>query len=187
MVDDDGWRTVFQGAIFSVEQTVVRSGDTEALFERASCSDVVRVYPIEQERIILIREARLDLRKSRVLRVVSGSIEDGETPLEAARRELQEEASITCDDLVIFHESRPMLKVEHKVYHVLARGCKPFPQGKPEALEDIIPLTVPLREVPSLVMSGGVEEDVIAFALLRLCQELGVPTLNVGEPCERES
>lgn len=171
-----GLEIAYSGAVFDVVVQATRdSNGQSAIAEFAACDDVVRVYPLNGHDLWLIREKRLGMGSEMVLRTVAGGIEDGETPDIAAARELLEELGIEADSFEVFHESTPMLKALHTVYHVVARGCRTSSQPAPgrDPAECIEPAVFRLDQVEELVWNGSIREDVIAFGLLRLLRHVG--------------
>jgi ADP-ribose pyrophosphatase len=168
-------RTVFAGKIFSVIwDERISSDGAEIIYETISAPDVVRVYPIYRDKILLIREYRHELGRE-VLRTVSGRIEADESPQGAAARELREEIGAAAEGTYIFATSHPILKVKSRVHHVLTRVTD-IGRAHPEPGEYIRPAPVGIGELESLVWSGDIAEDIIAFQLLRLARNPTVLT-----------
>jgi ADP-ribose pyrophosphatase len=174
-VKRDSLEVAYRGKVFDVvlEPTQDASGQS-VLAEFAACDDVVRVYPVDDENVWLIREKRLGMGSELVLRTVAGGIEEGEEPVVAAERELLEELGIEADSFEVFHESTPMLKALHTVYHVVARGPRVSTKASQysDPAEYIEPAIFPLDQVENLVWDGSIREDIIAFGLLRLLRSL---------------
>ncbi|MDX6698636.1 MAG: ADP-ribose pyrophosphatase [Solirubrobacteraceae bacterium] len=166
-VEDVG-RRVYEGVIFDVHiQEVERDDGSMAVVETVACSDAVRVYPVTASgEVVLLDEWRAELRR-RVLRVVAGRIEQGESPEAGARRELEEELGLSARRLIPFATSRPMIKVRHTVHHVFAADMFAV-AAHPEPDEDTRPRKVPVAGIEPLVWGGEILEDVIALNLLRL-------------------
>lgn len=88
-------KTVYRGPVFSVESGILR----EPFGVRAR-RDIVRhqgsvaVLPVRDDgRLILIRQYRC-IFKQQLIELPAGRIDKGETPLQAARRELREEVGL---------------------------------------------------------------------------------------------
>jgi ADP-ribose pyrophosphatase len=164
-------RTVFAGKIFSIlwDECAGPNGKN-LVFETVAAPDVVRVYPIYHDQLILIREYRHEVGRD-VLRTVSGRIESDETPIEAARRELIEEVGFIANKFRIFAVSHPILKVRSQVNHVLAK-VEEFGPAHPEEGEFVTPAPFNIRDLESIAWSGEVLEDIIALQLLRLARML---------------
>jgi ADP-ribose pyrophosphatase len=90
-VKPDDSRTVYDGKLFDV--TVERWGEHEReIVEHPGAVAIVAVD--EDGTVALVRQRREAARKS-LLELPAGTLEAGETPLESARRELEEETGLT--------------------------------------------------------------------------------------------
>jgi 8-oxo-dGTP pyrophosphatase MutT (NUDIX family) len=168
----------FHGLIFDIVEKLVDTPHGPTRYEFAVCDDAVRVYPIDtQGRLWLIREVKRGVSDDRILRTVSGAIEPGEGPVDAARRELKEELGMLGKSMSVFHLSTPTLKLLHNLHHVVVTGLSPPPAGwRPaDADEDIEPYPVAVSDLEDLVWSGSIVEDAIAFAMLRLRRSWPMP------------
>ena len=165
---------VFEGSQFNIYRKKVCFADgISRVLETAACSDVIRVYPVDSaKQLLLIREFHYTIGTD-ILRSVSGQIKESETAAEAAQRELQEEIGMEAEHLECFATSRPILKVDCVVHHFLATGLREKRREVDEG-ELIETVTIPLSDVPTLVTANQIHEDVIALNLLRLCQKLRV-------------
>lgn len=166
--------TVFKGIVYEVLRKKVKSADgTERELEFINSKNVVRVYPITPDRrsIFLIREKRPGTDEV-ALRAVSGGIEEKETCLQTAERELREETGITASTFEHFHTSRQSLKALNLVYHVAAYGSEVRLGQELDQLEQIDVEKMDLNRVNDLIWSGGFPEDYVAFALLKLQRSL---------------
>ncbi|WP_433186844.1 NUDIX hydrolase [Actinoallomurus sp. CA-150999] len=163
-------QTVFSGKIFSIvwDERLNQDGST-SVFETVNAPDVVRVYPVRGDSIWLIREYRRELDRD-ILRTVSGRIEQGESPEQAGRRELREELGGMTTSMTTFATSRPILKVDSVVHHVLADMPEIGPSS-PEPDERIRPAVYQIEQLESLVWEGHIIEDVIAMQLLRIARD----------------
>lgn len=167
--------TVFHGQLFDVVRTRARDAqgalhDVEFVRSR----DVVRVYAFSTDwrYAYLISERRPGYRRPR-LRVISGGVDRGETPLQAAKRELREEAGLHATKLVRFHTSRQSLKVLVTVHHVLALGARKRYKQLLEPLERIAIRKVAVSKLSELVWNGSFAEDDVAFAILKIMRWRG--------------
>jgi 8-oxo-dGTP pyrophosphatase MutT (NUDIX family) len=168
---------VFKGLVFDIYHEDHQVGGARHTFEIAKCADAVRVYPVleAQSEVVLIREIRHELDSRVLTRVVSGAIEADENPVDAAARELGEELGLAAESYEIFHRSQPMLKVQHTVFHVLARDARRRSEdlAPPDPLEQVWAMNVPFADLSEVAWSGAIEEDVVALGLLRLIHHLG--------------
>ena len=90
-LEPDSARRVFEGSLLAL--TVERWGDNEReIVEHPGAAAIVAVD--REEQVTLVRQLREAPRK-RLLELPAGTAEEGEAPLETARRELQEECGLT--------------------------------------------------------------------------------------------
>jgi ADP-ribose diphosphatase len=98
----------------------------------------VAVVPmLDAETVLLVREYAAGVHRYE-LGLVKGRIDAGETPLEAANRELMEEAGYGARDLVVLRSlTLAPTYMSHATHLVLARDLYPkrLPGDEPEALE----------------------------------------------------
>ena len=98
---------------------------------------VVVVPMLDAETVLLVREYAAGVHRYE-LGLVKGRIDAGETPLEAANRELMEEAGYGARDLTVLRElTLAPTYMSHATQLVLARDLYPqrLPGDEPEALE----------------------------------------------------
>lgn len=90
-VEPDSARRVYDGSLLGL--TVERWGDTEReIIEHPGAVAIVAVD--DEGYVALVRQLREATRR-RLLELPAGTAEEGEEPLETARRELQEECGLT--------------------------------------------------------------------------------------------
>jgi ADP-ribose pyrophosphatase len=90
MTPDDS-RTVYDGKLFDV--TIERWGDHER--EIVEHPGAVAIVAVDREGMVnVVRQYREAARKH-LVELPAGTLEDGETPSESARRELEEETGLT--------------------------------------------------------------------------------------------
>ncbi len=91
---------VFEGTSFVIRVDRVRFADgTEAVREVAEAPDSVAIVAIDEDQnVLLVRQYRLSVGRE-LLELPAGSIEDGDTPLASAQRELREETGFAAGEL----------------------------------------------------------------------------------------
>jgi glycosyltransferase A (GT-A) superfamily protein (DUF2064 family)/8-oxo-dGTP pyrophosphatase MutT (NUDIX family) len=125
-----------------------------------------------EDEVLLVRQYRHPVRDW-TLEVPAGSVHDGETPLEAATRELAEEAggrARTWRHLTTFYSSSAHISLRSDAY--LATGVE-VGASNPDADEDVELVRMPLAEALERAQAGGFAEGQTALALL-----LAAPHLN---------
>lgn len=117
-------RRVFKGVIFEVWQWRQKMFDGSwAVFEKLKRPDSVEVIPIMGNKILIQTQRQPDWNTS-FISLPGGVCDEGENPLEAAKRELLEEtgyASKKWSKLKVMH---PFHKIVWNVYSFIAKDCK---------------------------------------------------------------
>ena len=165
-------REEFQGDRFSVRVDKVRLPDgritTREIAEHGPSVCIVPVDP--QGNVLLVRQYRKPI-EDQLLEVPAGGIEPGESPLEAAVRELQEEVGFSAKEIQLLSS-----------FWISPGWCTEFmhaylaTQLEPARLpadydENIAVVPVPLDEVDGLMQSGEIN-DVKSIASLLLAQRV---------------
>ena len=112
---------------------------------------VVVVPMLDADTVLLVREYAAGMHRYE-LGLVKGQIDTGETPLQAADRELKEEAGYGARSLVALRElSLAPAYMSHSAHLVLARDLYPeqLPGDEPEPLE-LVPW--PIDRLHELIM-----------------------------------
>jgi ADP-ribose pyrophosphatase len=133
---------VFTGKIFQV----VRKDGWEIVEHR----DAVAIVPVSEGQVTLVRQLRAAVG-GKVLELPAGLLEDGETPLESARRELREETGLHGGEWVevaAFFTSPGF--TDEKIHLFIATGLEQG-EASPEDTEELEVVRVALDQVPSLL------------------------------------
>lgn len=159
-----------QSRLFSVESVELEfsNGETRT-FERINAHGhgAVMVVPVDGDELLLVREYALG-REAYELGFVKGLIDPGETPEQAANRELAEEIGFVANELV---RLRSVNTAPH--YNTLqsdlfvARGLRPkkLDGDEPEPLEVE---RWPLAQIPALLEHPDITDARTLFALAYL-------------------
>ena len=87
----DSAETVYDGKLFDV--TVERWGDAER--EIVEHPGAVAIVAVDSDGIVTLVRQRREAARSELVELPAGTLEPGETALESARRELEEETGLT--------------------------------------------------------------------------------------------
>lgn len=125
----------------------------------------VNIIPVTPEgRIIMIRQYRHGIRSS-TLEVPGGLVDDGETPREAAIREMSEETGYTSDDVVSLGAVAPNPAIqENRCYTFLARNATLQHRQHLDGAEIIDVLEIDQEEIPALIRSGEISHALVVAA-----------------------
>lgn len=161
---------VFTGKVWDVRRDRFRFGDGEIVREYVDHSGAVAILAMDADgRILVINQYRHPVRL-RDWELPAGLLDvPGEDPLDAAKRELAEEADLVAGDwseLVTFHTSPGGSDELVTVY--LARDVRPaadvFERGEEEA--QLIVRWVPLSQVVEAALEGRLRNAILMLAAL---------------------
>jgi rSAM/selenodomain-associated transferase 1 len=159
------WRTVVR------DRLAGREG-RETSYTYLACPRAVFVVPVtDGGEVVLVRQYRHPVRDW-TLEVPAGTVDEGEDPLEAARRELAEEAGGSARDwthLSTFYSSSAHISLRSDAY--LATGVV-LRAPAPDAGEEVTTVRMPLDEAIRRARAGGFAEGQTALALLLAAERL---------------
>ncbi len=117
-------KLVYKGIIFDTYQWEVDDYDgTKKTFEKLKRPDTVMIIPVTNDgEIILANQEQPGKQVS--ISYLGGRVDEGEDVLNAAKRELLEEAGLEADEWILFNAMQPVSKIEWSVYIFIARNCK---------------------------------------------------------------
>jgi rSAM/selenodomain-associated transferase 1 len=162
------WRAV-------IEDQLVRGEGRVSSYTYLAVPRAVFVVPVTDEgEVLLVRQYRHPVRDW-TLEVPAGSVEDGESPLKAAERELAEEVGGRARDwrhLTTFYSSSAHLSLRSDAF--LATGVQ-LGTPQPGEDEDVVVVSLPVEEALARARNGELLEGQTALALLLSAPYLGVP------------
>lgn len=161
-------QTVARSRLFRADELHLRfSNGEERIFEKL-CSGgpgAVLIVPLlDDETVLLVREYAAGIEDYH-LALPKGAIDQGETPLAAANRELKEEAGYGAHELHFLKRvNLSPAYMEHGINIIIARGLYPerLKGDEPEPIE-VVPY--PLSELDALIARDDVCEGRTIAAL----------------------
>ena len=158
----------FKGDIFSVYQWEQKLYDGSIhMFEMLKRPDSVKVIATFGESVFLGFEEQPN--RSEAYNLFGGRCEDGEEPLETARRELLEETGMVCVDWELFTVyDFSEIKIDWKLYIYIARNCRRVAEPKLDPGEKIRVEEVSFERFMELGMRNGFRWDRFCIDLLKI-------------------
>ena len=159
------WKTVNSEPIVSnpyvhVDRDAVQlpGGRTISDFYTVTVPESAAVVALTEDGMLILKtEYRYACRED-LIEIPAGGLEKGETPLQAARRELLEETGYAADDwtyLVPSHECTS--KLTNTMHLFLARGCRKVAPQHLDPTEDLQVLLVPFQDAVDMILFGRIK------------------------------
>ncbi|MFF5264625.1 NUDIX hydrolase [Actinomadura viridis] len=140
-------RVVYAGPIFLARQWEQRLFDgSSRRYEVLTRRDTVLVMPVTPDRQVLLALEHQPGVGER-LHTIGGRIEDGESPEDAAARELREEAALSASRLVLWAAWQPQSKIDWAVYLYWAGGLSDTAPAGTDPGEKIRLLSMPADDL----------------------------------------
>jgi ADP-ribose pyrophosphatase len=169
-----GWkvkssRQVYDNYYLKVYEDVLDLSGTDKLYVRGVRRDYCTVVPFDSKGQIMLFRSYRHLVDSRQLEVPSGYVDDGETPAQAARRELAEETGYTARRMVKVGSYTLDYSMFEQTGHVFAAyGLKKTGKTSLGNMEKISGIEfVPAKKVEKLLLSGRILNAATIVALYR--------------------
>ncbi|PKQ33865.1 MAG: ADP-ribose pyrophosphatase [Actinobacteria bacterium HGW-Actinobacteria-11] len=167
---------VYKGWVWDVRSDRVRYGDGEIVREYVAHTGAVAILALDDEdRVLLIQQYRHPIRH-RDWELPAGLLDvDGEAPLDAARRELAEEADLVAAHWEPLVSSWTTPGGNDEMIHIfLATGVAPAPSAHDREDEeaDIRVEWVPLADAVDAVLGGRMHNGILSIGVLAAAQRL---------------
>lgn len=133
---------------------------------RLDYNDEILIFALtKKQEVILIKQYRHGVQKA-ILELPGGSVDEGESPLEAAKRELMEETGFTSDTFIEVGRSSPIPAIlTNTVYYFLALDAEQIGEQSTWDAETIEIFLTPLDEVVAMAKRGDLSSALNSSAL----------------------
>jgi 8-oxo-dGTP pyrophosphatase MutT (NUDIX family) len=136
--------------------------------------DWINVIPLTaDDRVVMIEQYRFGTDEV-TLEIPGGMVDEGETPREAAAREMLEETGFAAGEVIELGRTRPNPAIQNNWIHTfLARGAEFRHDPVFDGTEHTVVRLVPLARIPSLIADGTITHSlvVVGFHWLSLLRE----------------
>jgi ADP-ribose pyrophosphatase len=153
--------------VFNIQRLVVRGPDGDKTFtyhvvDRADSVQIVAVTA--DEKLLLVEQERQGTRNTS-LEFVAGLIDDGETPEQAAARELEEETGYCAAQMheLGWYYTDPAI-LTNKVTVFLAEGCTRAGEQNQDEGEDVRAKLYPMDAMDELIDNGEITHGLCVSA-----------------------
>lgn len=165
----DASKTVYEGQIIAVRVDSFRGEDGSTRDrEVAAHPGAAAIVAYDEEVVFLVRQPREAVGEDALLELPAGKLDvEGETPLQCARRELEEEVGVRATEwreLKRFYTSPGF--TDEEVYVFCATGLQRV-EATPDEGEDLEVVECPLADLDSVIEGCADAKSLIGLILLR--------------------
>ena len=161
-------RQIFDGRVVKlyVDDIELPNGK-ESIREVVRHPGAVCVIPITDEKeVIMVRQFRYPFGRT-LLEIPAGKLEPNEDPLEAVKRELEEESGVVAQRLDFMGMIYTTVAfTDEKIYAYMARGLS-YTESHPDEDEFLELERVPLDKLVDMVMAGEIRDSKTQVAILK--------------------
>jgi 8-oxo-dGTP pyrophosphatase MutT (NUDIX family) len=162
---------VFETPIFNLHEREVKpAGENEPSdFYVLDAPEWINIIALTPDReIVLVEQYRHGIDEV-TLEIPGGMVDPGESPIEAAKRELAEETGFTSDswELIGKSSSNPAF-LTNFTHLYLVENCKKTEDQQTEGTEDIDVHIMKLKDFMSLIRNGTVHHAIVLSAVTNM-------------------
>lgn len=164
--DKNPWKTLKKNTVYEGkfgyklrEDDVITPGGTKSTYIVLERDGYAVIVPITRDnKLLLVRQWRYPVEEES-LELPAGHIEKGDTPLDAAKRELKEEAKVVSNEWIelgTHWAANSILKVKGHLF--LALNCKTITYDFSEDGEALTLAQVPFEDAVQMVIEGKFQD-----------------------------
>jgi ADP-ribose pyrophosphatase len=169
-------REVYRNPWTRVREDVVRLPDGHTtIYGVVEFGECVGALPLSDDgRVLLVRQYRY-VQGMATWEMPTGGVKAGETPEEAARRELLEEGGMHAARLTHLSSYNTSKSVVRETAHLyLAESLSPVQTSAPDDTEFLATAWKPFAEVLEMVLANQIMDSMTVIAVLAAARRLGL-------------
>ncbi|MFW5952582.1 MAG: NUDIX hydrolase [Candidatus Natronoplasma sp.] len=160
-------RKIAESTLFTlIEDDVILPNGKEKTYTMLDLPDFAGVLPLTGERMILIKNYRYPIDE-KVIEFPAGFIDEGETPKEAAKRELEEETGYVLKSCKKLCEYHPVASLNDQKAHLFVGKVEKGGKINHEMGEDIEVMTISIEKAYEMLRKNEITHPHTAIALYK--------------------
>lgn len=154
------------------EDQVIRPDGKDGIYGVVEMVPGISVLALDEEGYVYLTKEFHYAVEQAGIEVVSGAIDKGETPLEAAKRELKEELGIAAEEWIDLGIVNPFTSVVHSPAALFLAKKVHFTESSQEGTETMELLKIPFQEAVRLVMDSNITHGPSCLVILKAAEYL---------------
>lgn len=161
-------KQIFDGKVVKLFVDTVELPDgSEAIREIVRHPGAVCVIPVTKDMdVVTVKQYRYAFEQI-MLEIPAGKLEPGENPLEAVKRELEEESGVVAKKIEYLGEIFTTVAIFDEKIHLYLATELEFKDAHPDEDEFLEVETIPLSELYNMVMDGDIKDAKTQIAILK--------------------
>jgi ADP-ribose pyrophosphatase len=167
------WKTISSRPVYHNSWITVREDQAElpngrtTIYGVVECPGAVGVVPfVADDQVIMVRQYRYVFGENHRWEIPTGGIHQGESLVDAARRELREEIGYDAADLQHFSTFFPSKSVVHEVAHLFIGRDLIQAESIPDETEFLEVAIFPFDRVLQMVVDSEIRDSMSVIAIL---------------------
>ncbi|MFO7792371.1 MAG: NUDIX hydrolase [Candidatus Saliniplasma sp.] len=158
-------RVVATSTLFTLrEDDVVLKNDVEKTYTILDMPDFAGVIPVIDDKLVMIKNYRYPIDEM-VLELPAGLIDEGEKPIDTARRELKEETGYVLKDAEKIIEYHPIASLNTQTAHLFLGEAEEGASVNRDIGEDIEVELIPIKKVYEMLRKKEISHPHTIIAL----------------------
>jgi ADP-ribose pyrophosphatase len=167
------WKTLASRLVYQNRWTSVREDLAEmpngqtTIYGVVECGDCVGVLPfLDDDRVVMVRQYRYVFGEDHRWEMPTGGVRAGESFVNAAQRELQEEVGYDAKNLQYINTYFTSKSIMHEIAHLYIGRDLTRVQSIPDETEFLEVAEFPFYQILQMVLDGEIRDSMTIIAVL---------------------